>query len=845
MIRKAEYPSARILVVDDNPMDSALIAQTLRLAGYSSVTVLNDPRLAAAEYRAQPYDLVLLDLNMPHLDGFDVLDRLREVDRDSYLPVLVMTAQNDRAVRLRVLEHGAKDFLAKPYDLQEVLNRISNMLEVRLLHNQVREQNRNLERKEADLRTILETAIEGIITIDEAGLIESFNQAAERMFGYTASEVIGLNVGILMPGSIAKLHDHYVQRYLKSNETFVVGKMSREVRAITKSGKEFDLELSVNEVHRGDKRVFVGMCRDITERKLAEQALRAAKDELEQAVTARTRELIEANKRLQEEIEVRKRTEHDLEHARDKALEASKLKSQFLANVSHEVRTPLNGMLGMLSLMINGPLTEDQDDHARTAMKSGETLLSLINDLLDFAKVESGRLELENIAYDLRQIVLDVVHLFEEQSAKKNLDVITLISPQIPGSVIGDPARIRQVITNLIGNAIKFTEQGEVVISLDLIASDEQTSTVRFTVRDTGVGIKRSALNRIFDSFTQADGSTTRRFGGTGLGLAICKQLVELMSGSLHVESEENVGSTFWFTVPQRIHRDAVSVEEPPVRFGDLRAVVVTDHPSSIEAILGYLTAEEIKFEVVPQSHEVLPKIRDAKAQGRPVSLVIFDHVRTPLIDADLVKALTQAADGIRIMILGSTGLRGEGRSARDAGVSAYLTLPVELQEFRRCMQIMFAADGGQQWVTRHVLAEQAAQFSVRVLVVEDNPVNQKVAVKMLTKLGARVDVVVNGRAAVEAAVAGSYDLILMDCLMPDLDGYDATRMIRAQEKATYPLRHVPIVAMTANASDEDRNRCLAVGMDDFLAKPVTFEIVTRLLYKWAGTNRKSAAQTF
>lgn len=707
MIRNAEHPNARILIIDDNPLDSTLIAHTLRLAGYTSVTVINDPRLAADEYRKLPYDLVLLDLNMPHMDGFEVLDRLREADRDNYLPVLVMTAQSDRDVRLRVLEHGAKDYLTKPYDLQEVLNRINNMLEVRLLHNQVREQNRDLER----------------------------------------------------------------------------------------------------------------------------------------AVGVRTHELMEANQRLLEEVEVRKRTEHDLEQARDKALEASKMKSQFLANVSHEVRTPLNGILGMLSLMINGPLTTDQDDHARTAMKSGETLLSLINDLLDFAKVESGRLELESIGYDLRQMVQDIVNLFEEQSTKKNLEVVTLISPRIPDCVIGDPARVRQVITNLIGNAIKFTERGEVVISLDLLAGDPEVSTIRFMIKDTGVGIKHTALNKIFDSFTQADGSTTRRFGGTGLGLAICKQLVELMGGTIHVESQENVGSTFWFILPQRINRGVALIDDVSARFREWRTIVLSDRPGSIESILNYLMAEEIKYELVPSVEELLNRLQQASVEKRPFQLVVLDHVTTPSVDVDLVKLISSESNfaGPRIMVLGSTGLRGEGRTARDAGVSAYLTMPVEHQEFRRCMMLMLADEGVNRLVTRHVIAEQAAQFTVRVLVVEDNPVNQKVAVKMLTRLGARVDVVVNGLEAVEAVAAGAYDLVLMDCLMPEMDGYDATRMIRVWEQGSKPPQHVPIIAMTANASDEDKKRCLEVGMDDFMAKPVTIEVVTRLLYKWGRSDRVRA----
>lgn len=823
---------ARIVIVDDNPVDNELLMQILYREGFHQVLVISDPRDAVKRFAEQEFDLVILDFNMPYLDGLQVLEQFRGSQHHGWLPVLMLTAQDDRELRIKVLRAGARDFLTKPIDRTEVVARIRNLLEMSLLHNRSREQTRVLERREADLQAILNTVVEGVIIVDEHGRIERFNGAAERLFHYGASEVVGQSINIIIPEPHRSQHDGYLSRYFKTGEAHVIG-LNREVSGLRRGGQLFSMELTISEVKLVDRRVFVGICRDISDRKRAEHALHAAKAELEARVAERTSALTESNRRLLEEIEVRKHTEHQLERARDKALEASQLKSMFLANVSHEIRTPLNGMLGMLSLLLDSGLQADQQDYARTAYESGELLLSLINDLLDFSKSEAGKLVLEKINYDFREVVHDVVHLFDEKAACRNLDVAVLVAPEVPPSVIGDPSRVRQVVSNLVGNAMKFTEQGEVEIRLSVDAERSNQVVLRFSIRDTGVGIPSEHRARIFESFTQVDGSTTRKFGGTGLGLAICRQLVELMGGAIGVQSEVGVGSTFWFTIPQEKGVVAATAVDQATNLAALRIVLVGDAKGQFLNIKRHLQALAISFDVVAGATKLIDTLRAAK--GR-VDVVIMDVASLDDEGLDVVRAVKADAGlaAVRIVLLASGGLRGQAREAREAGVSAYITKPMNQERLRETLiAVMRATPEQPGWVTRFDLPRHDEPMRGTALVVEDNPVNQKVAVKILAKLGLHADVAMDGQAGIDAVRQHHYDLVLMDCLMPGMDGFQATCAIRALEAADSDAVRVPIIAMTANVQDEDRKKCLVAGMDDFVAKPVTLDSMRSAVDRW------------
>lgn len=814
--------SAKILVVDDNPVDTELLREILRRDGFFGVDVINDPREVLEAYQAQRHDLVVLDYNMPHLDGMQVIEQLRSSNGGRIPPILMLTAQSDQSLKVAILQQGVRDFISKPIERAEVVARISNVLDTVLLHNEVIEQQKNAERREANLRAILETMVEGVIIIDEYGHIEKINGAAERLFGYELGQLVDEDVSILVPSRHRGQHGGYIAEYLSTGATHVIGR-SREIVGQKKNGETFPIELAISEVILGDRRVFVGICRDISERKNAEQALQAAKSDLELRVAERTTELA---------------------YARDKALEASQLKSMFLANVSHEIRTPLNGMLGMLSLLVDSGLQADQMDYANTAYQSGEQLLSLINELLDFAKVEAGRLELESVAYDFRQVVHDATHLFAEQAATRNLDVVVLVAPDVPNQVTGDPARIRQVVSNLVGNAVKFTERGEIVVRVSVVSEKSDEISLRFEIKDTGVGIALENQQRVFDSFTQVDGSTTRRYGGTGLGLSICKQLVEVMDGTIGLESRLGAGSTFWFIVPQK--KVGLSVRGHVASSFPLatRVVVVIDPEGRFLITQKHLRALAIDHEVVPLPEQLLEVLRVAAQKQCPFGVVVMD---TSSLDTDGLGIVSMVkADPLvgqtKIILTAATGLRGHAREARDAGAAAYITKGISQERWREILiAVVTAAEDDHALVTRFDFAD-AIEHSLGVaLVVEDNPVNQKVAVKILAKLGVRADVAENGKMAVSALEKAHYDVVFMDCLMPQMDGFQATRAIRAkeQERQAPSGGRVPIIAMTANASVDDRQRCLKVGMDDFVPKPITLEALRPVVERWLSGARK------
>jgi len=645
------------------------------------------------------------------------------------------------------------------------------------------------------LNALIENSPLGILVLDSERLVKLCNPAFETLFQYTRQEVVGKAIdGLIAEGDLLS--------------------ESREISRRTPHGEVINIMTRCQRKDRSIVDVELHIVRLMVNRK------------------------VEGTLYIYQDISVRKRAEEDLQRAKEAAETSSRAKSEFLANMSHEIRTPMNGIIGMTALALDTKLSQEQREFLGMVKSSADSLLSLLNDILDFSKIEVGKLDFETIDFRLRDSLDDTIKALGLHAHQKGLELACHVLPDVPDGLQGDPTRIRQVVVNLLGNAIKFTAEGEVVLQVEIQDESEDEVVLHFAVRDTGIGIPLEKQQLIFEAFTQTDSSTTRKYGGTGLGLAISSRLVNRMGGKIWVESEPDRGSTFHFTTRFQLQKISSRKYAPlgAEALLGLPVLVVDDSATNGRILREMLLAWQMNPQLTENGPEALTILERANTEGTPFSLILLD-ARMPGMDgfsvAERIKQDARLAKSVVIMLT-SGGFRGDAARCRELGIQGYLTKPIKRSDLLEAINVVLGSQTGAQGspslVTVHSLRESRGRL--RILLAEDNRVNQVLAVRLLEKRGHEVAVAGNGEEALEALDKQAFDLVLMDIQMPEMDGLQATAAIRKGEMKSG--KHIPIVAMTAHAMVGDKERCLEAGMDDYIAKPIRPEQLGDVLKRYS-----------
>jgi two-component system sensor histidine kinase/response regulator len=641
---------------------------------------------------------------------------------------------------------------------------------------------KRVAQRTAYLNALIENSPLAIMVLDSDQKVQLCNPAFEELFGYLRGEITGKLLDGQHPDDDLSLEVSSMSR-----ETLAATSMTRVTRHRRKNGSMVDVEIH--------------------------------------GVALRVNDEVAGSLFIYQDISARKRAEEAMQHAKESAEASSRAKSEFLANMSHEIRTPMNGILGMAELVLDTELDSEQREYMNMAKLSADSLLSLINDILDYSKIEAGKLEIDAIDFNLGDNLGDTMKTLSLRAHQKELELAYDLQPGVPDTLIGDPGRLRQIIVNLVGNAIKFTQKGEVIVSVKADSQTQDDILVHFTIADTGIGIPADKQATIFEAFTQADGSMTRTYGGTGLGLTISSRLVQMMGGRIWVESEPGKGSRFHFTARFGLQKSSARISAPldPEILRDMRVLVVDDNVTNRLILTKMLSHWRMNPTEVDSGARAITTLTESQSLGNNFPLILLDAQMPEMDGFAVAKSIKMNPDWrtATVMMLSSAGQRGDAKRCRELGVAAYLTKPVRqgelLDAILTALGMKPTTEVAPVLVTRHLLRENAIRL--RILLVEDNAINRVFVVRLLEKSGHAVTLAANGKEALIAFEKQPFDLVLMDVQMPVMDGFETTGRIRENEKMTG--KHVPVIAMTAHAMLGDRERCIQAGMDDYLTKPI------------------------
>lgn len=811
-----------ILIADDDPLSRYLLRKIIEGLGHKVIEA-EDGRKALDLFHENEIRIVLTDWVMPKMDGMTLCDRIRRQNLKHYVYIMIITARGNRRDSVKGLKAGADDFIVKPFHPEEIKARIRAGQRIVQLEDDHEAARRNLEARKnrleelyvrsrrmagethnanIELQQIFNLSTDGTWVIDKDYNILRMNETLLGWTGKTGKEVIGKKCFEILETSLCHGPDCSMNRLQGKTVRF------EQETEIEEGGRKIPCILTAAPLTGVDGE-WIGIVESL------------------------------------KDLTLRKRAE-GLQEAKARAEASNAAKSEFLANMSHEIRTPLNGIIGMTELAMATDLDEYQNEILETLSSEATSLLRLINDILDFSKIEAGKLELEEEAFDLRVMLENVGRSTSFMAKQKGLRYSFSLSPEIPSRLCGDPGRLRQILNNLLGNALKFTHEGEITLHAEMTEDLGERIKLRFEIKDTGIGIPRERQKEILERFTQADSSTNRRYGGSGLGTTISKQLAELMGGEIGLESEEGKGSTFWFTAVFSKHTGPETIRgETDMDLDGRKILGVASNRKERARWSECLNRRGCRILETSLGREALTLLDESSLSGEPFDLILMSFHISDMNGFELAEEIRKKENvhGIPIILITCVGKIGDCSICRQKGIDGYLSKPYSEKDLLGVIELVLTPLEGEsrserRLITKHTVAEEFRE-DIQILLAEDYPTNQKVALKHLTDAGYQVDLAENGHRALELFKNKSYDLILMDLQMPGMGGFEATGEIRRIESekraAGGAVKRIPIIAMTAHAVTGYRDRCRDAGMDDYIAKPLKRKILLSMIGRWIG----------